>query len=125
MASPAITSYTPLVYPHPLISGFVSGPSTNAVISVAPDRLEFGARPIGATHDDIVAVRNLGGGILSGVASVGEPFSVVRGGAYSLGSNQSQQVILRFAPKSAGVYSGTLTFAGGGGALVTVTGSAN
>ena len=48
-------------------------------------------------------VKNIGGGTLSGTASVVSPFSIVSGGSYNLSSNQSQTVTVSFNPSSAAV----------------------
>jgi hypothetical protein len=61
--------------------------------------------------------------VLSGTASVGAPFSIVSGGSYNLGSNQSQTVVVVFSPTVASNYSQTVTLTGGGGTNAIVSGS--
>jgi len=101
------------------------GPSTNPVISVSPSSLNFGQTAVGTTNDLTVTVRNAGAGTLAGTASVSTPFSIVSGGTYSLGSNQTQTVTLRYRPTSAGSHSQTVSFTGGGGTSLAVSGSAS
>jgi len=104
--------------------GSGGGPSTNPIISVNPISLSFGTIASGTTKDLSFTVRNIGGGILAGSISIGSPFSVVSGGSYSLSSNQSQTVTLRYNPTAAGSHTQVATFSGGGGTTVTVSGAA-
>ena len=72
--------------------------STNAIITVSPSTLNFGSVIVGAATDLAFTVGNVGGGTLSGTATVSAPFSIVAGGTYSLGANQSQAVAVRLSP---------------------------
>lgn len=101
-----------------------SGPVTNAAISVSPGSLGFGSVAVGESTNLTFTVRNSGAGTLSGTASVGMPFSIVSGGTYSLGSNQTQTVTVRYAPTAAGSHSQSVTFTGADGATASVSGSA-
>jgi hypothetical protein len=101
-----------------------SGPATNPVIQVSPSSLSFGSIAVGTTQDLTLAVKNVGGGILAGMAAVSAPFSITGGGTYSLGSNQSQTVTVRYSPTAAGGGSQVVTLTGGGGATAAVTGLA-
>jgi hypothetical protein len=100
-----------------------SSPNTNPVIMVSPGSLNFGAVAIGSTNDLRVTVQNAGGGTLAGTATVAEPFFIVSG-AYSLGANQSQTVVVRYIPKAEGNHSQAVTFTGGGSATLSVQGQA-
>lgn len=99
-----------------------TGPATNPMIAVAPQKLTFGSVAVGLTKDLSFAVRNSGGGLLAGSISVPAPFAVVSGGSYSLSSNQSQTVVIRYSPTSVGSYSRSAVFTGGGGTTAQVTG---
>jgi hypothetical protein len=114
--------YTPYTYPHPLRSGG-SGTSTNPVIAITPASLDFGVVGIGSTNGLVLTVRNAGAGTLAGTASVALPFSIVGNASYSLGSNATQAIALRYVPTQVGIDSRTVTFTGGGGASATVNGS--
>jgi hypothetical protein len=121
----AFFPYIPLVYPHPLVSGTgASGTSTNPVISLSSSSLNFGTVLVGSTNDLTITVRNVGAGTLSGSASVSAPFSILGTASYSLGSNQSRVITLRYVPTTARTDSQTATFSGGGGASVSATGVA-
>jgi hypothetical protein len=120
----AFASYRPLAYPHPLVSGIAQGPATNALISVSPGMLNYGSQASGTSSNQTFTVQNIGGGTLSGTASVSAPFSIVSGASYNLGSNQAQSVTVRFSPANSGTYQQVVTLTGGGGASVTVGGSA-
>jgi len=116
--------YVPLIYPHPLVSGVSGGSPTNPVASVSPGSLNFGTVRVGSSSNLTLTVRNAGGGTLSGSASVASPFSIVSGATYSLASNASQVVTIRYAPTQTGNNSQTASFTGGGGAIAAVSGSA-
>jgi hypothetical protein len=96
--------------------------STDPVIDVTPNSQNFGDVPLGSFADRNFTVQNIGGGTLTGNASTNAPFGIVSGGSYNLGANQSQTVVIRFAPTSAGTSMGNVTFTGSGGASRTVTG---
>ena len=98
--------------------------STNPVISVTPSSQDMGSIQSGTTIDRTFTIQNVGAGTLTGTVTVASPFSIVSGGTYSLGSNQSQTVTIRYSPTAAGNHSQTITFTGGGGASVVVTGAA-
>jgi hypothetical protein len=102
---------------------YASG-STNSKILVSPGSLDFGTVPAGTTSNLSFTVQNVGGGTLSGTASVaGSPFSVVSGASYSLGASQSQTVTVVFSPMVASNYNQSVVLTGGGGTNATVLGS--
>ncbi len=96
----------------------------NPVIQVTPGSVAYGTMLTGTSKTNSFTVANMGGGTLSGTASVVAPFSILSGGSYSLGSNQSQTVTVEFSPTVASNYTQSVTFTGGGGTNATVTGSA-
>jgi hypothetical protein len=107
----------------------VSGNGTNApvptpIIQVNPGSIGYGTVLVGASATNSFTVRNIGTGTLSGSASLGLPFSVVSGGSYSLGSGQTQAVTVVFSPLVASNYNQSVSFSGGGGTNVTLSGSA-
>jgi hypothetical protein len=118
--------YTPLVYPHPRVTldNGGGGPRTNATISVGPASYDFGSVQAGSSTNFTITVQNIGGGVLSGSASLSAPFSIVGTSSYSLASNATQNITVRFAPASAGNFNQSVNFTGGGGASVPVGGSA-
>jgi len=93
-------------------------------ISVTPNSLDFGAIYANTSSDRVFTVQNAGSGTLTGNASTTAPFAIVSGGSYNLSAGQSQSVSVRFSPASAGTFSGTVSFAGGGAASKVVTGVA-
>jgi hypothetical protein len=118
--------YTPLVYPHPRVTSDNGGggPNTNAAISLAPASFDFGSVPVGSSTNFTITVQNVGGSVLSGSASISAPFSIVGTASYSLASNATQNITVRYAPTSAGTFSQSVNFTGGGGGSVPLTGSA-
>ena len=107
----------------------VSGSATNApvlnpTIKVTPGSIAYGTILSGTSKTNSFTVQNVGTGTLSGTASVGAPFSIVSGGNYSLGSNQSQTVTVSFSPTVASNYNQSVTFTGGNGTNATVAGAA-
>ena len=91
-------------------------------ISVSPGTLNFGSVVVGHDRTGNFTVRNIGGGILNGTASTSLPFSIIAGGSYALSPGESQIVNVRFTPPSAGVFSGNVSFTGGGGESRAVLG---
>jgi len=111
------------------MSVVVSGNATNApapspVLQVTPGSLAFGAVLVGKSITNSLVVANRGGGTLAGTANATAPFSILSGGTYSLGSNQSQTVSVVFTPPTATSYSQNVAFTGGTGTNVVVSGSA-
>ena len=92
-------------------------------LSVTPGSLDFGTVSAGSSADRTLVVQNTGGRILSGTASTNLPFSIASGGTFNKGPNGSQNVVVRFRPTVAGVFSGIVTFTSNGGDFtVAVTG---
>ncbi|MDZ4715995.1 MAG: hypothetical protein SH819_11045 [Cytophagales bacterium] len=101
---------------------FVSG-SINPLILVSPGNLDFGSVPLGSPLNlSNMTVRNVGGGTLVGLAAVTAPFTIVSGASYSLAHGQSQVVLVGYAPSVAGYNYQKLTFSGGGGVEVQLSG---
>ncbi|MDD5678834.1 MAG: DNRLRE domain-containing protein [Kiritimatiellae bacterium] len=100
-----------------------SDPATLPIISVTPASLNFDSVFVGSSALNTFTVQNIGGGTLSGSASVSSPFSIVSGGSYSLSADQAQVVTVQFSPSSEASYSQNITFTGGDGATRTVTGT--
>jgi len=92
------------------------------MISLTPSSYNFGTVAIGTTVETNFTVQNIGGGTLSGSATTSSPFAIVSGGSYSLGAGGSQTVTVRFSPSSAGSFNKNVTFTGGGGAIVPLSG---
>jgi hypothetical protein len=120
----AFYPYTPLVYPHPTVTAQDGGTSESPIISVTPPSLNYGSVAANSASDLTVTIQNVGGGVLSGTATVSASFSIVGSNSYSLAAYASQLITVRFAPNAAGNFSGNAFFSGGGGATVSLTGSA-
>lgn len=103
---------------------YSAGSGTNPVISVSANTLNFSPIQVGSSQNLTVSVQNVGSGTLAGAATVAAPFSIVSGGAYTLGQGQSQTVTIGYSPTVGGSASQTINFSGGGGARVSVTASA-
>jgi hypothetical protein len=114
------TGYKRLAYPHPL----VTGGGTNPAVSVNPGSLIFAAIPVSTSATQAFVVQNIGGGTLTGTASASAPYSILGTASYSLGSNASQTINVRYAPTQAGVNGGTVTLTGNQSTTLPVSGSA-
>lgn len=102
----------------PLVTSNDPVPGINGFIETWPRVLHFNH-----THaTNSFVVRNAGGGVLTGSATVSKPFTILSGGSYNLGSNQSQTVTIAFRPAAPGSYSENVTLTGGKGASVALTG---
>jgi PKD repeat protein len=112
------------------------GSSTNAVsgigltpgsIAVTPATLNFGALGTGTTAQASFVVTNSGGiAVSNGTAIVsGGPFSIVSGAAFSVSGLGSTNVVVQFAPVSAGGFTNSVVFttANGGNVTNTVSGA--
>jgi hypothetical protein len=99
--------------------------STAPALNLSSTSLEV-ATFVGQNVQASVTVWNSGGGTLTGSATTAAPFSIVSGGSFSLGPGQPQTVTVRFAPASAGGYSGNLQLSSNGGAkAVALKGTAH
>ena len=113
-----------------------AGRSTNAVsgtaltpgsIAITPATLNFGALVTGTTAQASFVVTNSGGlAVSNGTAIVsGGPFTIVSGATFSVSGLGSTNVVVSFAPVSAGGFTNTVVFstANGGNATNTVIGA--
>lgn len=110
----------------PDVGAFESAqPTADPQILVTPGSLAFGTTGIPFPKTLTLSVTNVGGGTLTGTASVvgGAPYSITAGASYSLAANAGQNVTVQFAPTATGSFSDSVVFTGGGGASIPVTGS--
>ena len=103
--------------------GWTSLDTSPPALSVTPSSQDFGNVAVGSVADSTFTVQNMGGGTLTGTASTAAPFSIIAGGAYSLGPAASQIVTVRLSPTSTATFAGSVAFTGGGGATRGVTGT--
>ena len=87
----------------------------NALVVTPTPSVDFGSVVVGATSDHTLSVMNTGPGTVTGSATATAPFTVVSGGAFTLGHGVSSSVVVRFAPKAKGHATGTVTFSSNGG----------
>jgi hypothetical protein len=102
------------------ISGHVE---PDPIIALSVTNLVFDSTFVGYTNSLTLTVKNVGGEILDGTASVDSPFSIESGSTYSLSNNQSQVVTVLFAPQTDGEVTESLVFTGGGGTTISVSGT--
>jgi len=71
---------------------------------VNPAGIDFGLVQVGSTEIEVVQIRNIGSGTLTGsVSENADHFSIVEGaGDYALESGETHSVTIRFAPTTAG-----------------------
>lgn len=98
---------------------------TSPVIAVSTRSLDFAPVAVGRSRNLTFTVQNVGAGILAGEAKVSAPFTVIRGSPYALGGSQSQVITIQYVPKKAGMNVTVVALTGGGGASITVAGSAS
>jgi PKD repeat protein len=111
------------------------GDSTNAVngtgltsgsITVTPTAHDFGTLATGTTAQTSFTVTNSGGTAVSnGTATVSSPYTIVSGATFSVAGFSSTNVVVRFAPVSAGDFTNNVIFATANGGVATnaVTGT--
>ncbi len=128
---------TPDTWTSNVVFTSTGGNSTNAVsgmgltagsITVTPAVLSFGAQATGTTAQASFVVTNSGGTAVSnGTAAVvgGGPFTIISNATFSVLGLGSTNVLVRFAPVSAGGFTNSVVFttADGGNATNTVTGA--
>ena len=85
------------------------------IMQVTPGSINFGTLMNGTSRTNSFTVENVGGNTLIGSVSVAPPFSILSGGTFSLGNDQSQTVSVVFNPAAALSYSQYATFIGTGG----------
>ena len=93
------------------------------VLAVSPSTLDFGLIGVGRSKDLTLKVQNVGGGELTGTATVTAPF-VIAGNNYSLRSGQSKSLRVRYMPTVQGTNSKSVVFSGQSAVAVPVTGVA-
>ena len=112
--------------PHAILAGAtqVSTDDTRAAIAVSPRSLEFASIAVGRTRSLTFNVRNVGTGLLTGTAKVPAPFRIVSGSPYALAGSQSQDIVVQYVPRQAGMHVAVVQLTGGGSGRLTVSGSA-
>ena len=110
-----------------LLANVVNSPR----LSVSPEELDFGTVQLPNSATRTLTITNTGGGTLTGNVNVSNPvgasasFSLISGGSFNLGANQSQTVTLSFSPKAPGTFTGTADVSSNGGsASVSLSGTA-
>lgn len=88
--------------PEMLCSG--TGYAPVPICQVTPSSLDFGDIAVGNAASQIFIIRNTGAGLLQGIVSEDCPdFSITAGaGSFSLATNQTRSVTVRFAPSAPG-----------------------
>jgi PKD repeat protein len=127
---------TPGTWTSNVVFTSTGGSSTSAVsgmgltpgsIAVTPARLNFGTLATGTTAQASFVVTNSGGmAVSNGTATVsGGPFTIVSGAVFSMSGLGSTNVVVQFAPVSAGGFTNSVVFAtaNGGNATNTVSGA--
>jgi hypothetical protein len=99
-------------------------PSGTPIIQASSGSVSLGTILSGAHTTGSFTVQNIGGGLLSGTASVAAPFTIVSGGTYNLTANQSQTVVVGFNPTTVGSLNQNVSLTGGGGTSINVYGIA-
>ncbi len=103
---------------------YATNQQTRQAIAAFPSLLDFGTVALGSTNQLSFTLQNAGGRPVAGMAAVAAPFSIVAGHSYLLNASQDQEITIQYAPKSLGIHMAVVRLTGGGGATVTVMGSA-
>ena len=86
--------------------------------------LDFGKVLLGETREEEVAIRNSGGGLLTGSVLAPEPWKIIGESKYRLSRNEEQKIRVLFAPVEAREYTEKLVFSHDARSPVTLTGIA-
>lgn len=87
--------------------------------------LDFGALTLGQTREELLTIRNTGGGVLSGKILAPAPWKILGPPEYRLTRQQEARVRLVFAPDAEGTFEEKLTFSHDARSTVTLTGRAS
>jgi len=88
--------------------------------------VNFGTVNIGSSADQTFTVQNLTLASISGTVTTSAPFSIVSGGAFTVGAGSTTTVTVRFTPTVAATASTNVTFTANGGSVSSaVTGTGN
>lgn len=117
--TPAFTSYTPLVYPHPLVSG--PPVTSEPVLQVTQSEINFGPQFTNTFSTNTFNVTNIGTGTLTGAATVSAPFHITNG-AYSLATGAGTNIGIYYNPTTAAFSTQAVSFSGAGSVSVNVRG---
>jgi hypothetical protein len=94
------------------------------LLSVASTSLNFGDTEVGASTNLSFTVTNDGDATLTGNDIAPSPFNIVSGASFSLESDESQVVTVRFNPLSPGIFTGNVSISSNGGdASVSLSGN--
>ncbi len=115
-------SYAVQANPGPVATA-ATAPAKPA-IAVSPRTLEFAPVGVGKSRNLSFTVKNVGAGTITGDAKVSAPFRVIGGTPYVLQKAQSQVITVEYLPRAAGMNVSVVVLTGGGGASITVAGSA-
>lgn len=104
------------------LTNSVAGLGVPAPVLVAtPASVDFGSVMVGVTQITSFVVSNAGGSVLSGSASIaGGPFSFLSAQTYTVQPSNATNLVIGFAPQSAGVFTTNLVFSSDGGASTNV-----
>jgi hypothetical protein len=84
---------------------------------------DYGFVKLGSYRNVTFTLRNVGGGVLSGMATTtNDAFSVISGGLYNLDPGEAIRMTVRFMPTAAETYIGNLIIEGGGYATIYLRG---
>jgi hypothetical protein len=95
-------------------SGTASGVARTDVTVTPTATVSFGSVASGSTVDRSFTVQNTSGASLSGSASVGAPYRIVSGSPFSLATNATATVVVRFQPTAAGTFATNVNFSAAG-----------
>jgi PKD repeat protein len=92
-----------------------------AQLVVTPANLNFGLIATGTTAQAAMVISNAGSAVLNGTAAItGGPFTILSGAAYNLGQAGATNLVVEFAPTTAGSFSNLVVFTSTGGASSNV-----
>ena len=120
----AAAQLSPSIRVSPRTLAAVRKGAANPAIRVSARSLDFAPVGVGQRRTLTFTVQNAGAGILTGEAKVPAPFSVLGASRYVLGSTQSQTITVQYLPQATGMNLTVVVLTGGGGASITVSGSA-
>ncbi len=85
---------------------------TSPIIFVQPQKIDFGTLPPNEFATNKFVIENVGGGTLTGKATVPPPFKIISGESYMLKRSEIQIITVVYTPDKSGTNSDNVTFSG-------------
>jgi uncharacterized protein DUF4214/HYDIN/CFA65/VesB family protein/Kelch motif protein len=77
-------------------------------LTPSPLSVDFGKTSVSVPVQQVITVQNSGGGVLTGNATTGTPFTIVSGSSFTLAAGASASLTVQFTPPKLGAFTGAV-----------------